>query len=125
MAEDALPLFAYATLAEESTLERLLGRHGHRILTTAELPDHEKVWARGFGYPYVVARPGSRVVGRLIEGLSSSDYLRLDEYEGLAEGDYRRVRVRVRPHGVGRREPVDAYAYTLGPRWERLAGEPS
>jgi gamma-glutamylcyclotransferase (GGCT)/AIG2-like uncharacterized protein YtfP len=125
MAQEVLPLFSYATLAEAATLDRLLGPRGARTLTTAELPDHEKIWVSGFGYPFVVPRPGSRVMGRLIEGLTASDYDKLDEYEGLAEGDYRRLAVRVRPHAVGRHEPVDAYVYTLGPRWERLVGEPS
>ena len=119
MAALTLPLFAYATLAERFTLERLLGARPELTLSTAELPDYEKVWMRGLGYPFVAQRPGSHVVGALVEGLRPEDYLKLDEYEGIAEGDYLRVRVSVRPHGVRPPEQVEAYVYVLGPRWEQ------
>jgi gamma-glutamylcyclotransferase (GGCT)/AIG2-like uncharacterized protein YtfP len=118
MASSILPLFAYGTLAERATLERLLGAKPGLTLSTAELPEYEKVWIPTYGYPFVVQRRGRRVVGVLVDGLVSGDWVKLDRYEGLAEGNYRRMRVRVRLLEADRDEQVDAYVYTLGPRWE-------
>ena len=111
-------MLSYGSLVELSTLDRLLGPGGQRELSSAELVDFEKVWVSGFGYPFVVPRRGKRVVGTLVEGLRATDYVKLDRYEGLSEGDYRRMQVRVRLLAVDRDEEVDAYVYALGPRWE-------
>jgi gamma-glutamylcyclotransferase (GGCT)/AIG2-like uncharacterized protein YtfP len=118
MSAQALPLFAYGMLVERETLDRLLGPRPERTLGTAELADFEKVWIPGFGYHSVVPRPGKHVIGTLVEGLRDEDYVRLDEFEGLAQGHYRRATVSVRRYGPDPGEPVQAYVYVLGPRWD-------
>ncbi len=117
MPEAILPLFAYGTLRDPALLDRLLGPSPERTLVAAELRDFAKVWRPGFDYPLVVPQPGARVRGVLIFGLDGEAYRVLDDYEGVAEGDYRRIQARVWPRGA-ERQAVEAYVYAAGPRWE-------
>ncbi len=88
-----LPLFVYGSLLDPGFLERLLGRAVEG--EPAVLLDHRLGALAGLPYPIVSPAPGSRVEGLLYRGLSSGDYQRLDAYEGVGEGLYRRQAARV------------------------------
>lgn len=86
-------------------METLLGR----------IPPGEPAWLLGFRRVYddevrfyaIVESKGERVEGVLWTDLSDADLERLDDFEGVASGLYRRIRVRVHTDpGV-----LDAWAY--------------
>lgn len=105
-----LPLFAYGTLLDSVFTARLLEREITAV--PARLLDFELVGLEGLPYPTLHEAPGSVVEGRLFRRLSGEDYARLDAYEGVAEGLYRRIEVAVvaRDPGV-RADPEPAFAY--------------
>lgn len=88
-----LPLFVYGTLTDRAFVGHLLE---HPVAAEpAQLVDFERRSLLGFDYPVVVEAPGERVEGLLYRKLSVEDYRRLDAYEGVAEGLYRRLVARV------------------------------
>ena len=88
-----LPLFVYGTLADRTFVGHLLE---HPVAAeAAELVDFERLELLGFDYPVVVEAPGENVEGQIYRGLSAEDFRRLDAYEGVAEGLYRRIVARV------------------------------
>lgn len=125
MTAETLPLFVYGSLCDPRVRRAVLG-HEAADLEPAVLEGYRRVWLLGFGYPFIVPSLGSAVEGLLLFGLSAQDYDRLDEYEGVALGEYRRAVVEVTLRATGR--PVRAYAYLVGPLFaaqldrERAAG---
>ncbi len=88
-----LPLFVYGTLTDGTFVGHLLE---HPVEgEPAVLVDFERLELVGFDYPVVVEAPGERVEGLIYRGLSAEEFRRLDAYEGVAEGLYRRVVARV------------------------------
>ncbi len=88
-----LPLFVYGTLSDGTFVGHLLE---HPVAAEpAELVDFERLELLGFDYPVVVEAAGEAVEGQLYRRLSVEDYRRLDAYEGVAEGLYRRIAARV------------------------------
>ena len=88
-----LPLFAYGTLTDPEFTGHLLE---HPVDSEpALLVGFERVEIPGFSYPTVVEAPGEKVRGLIYRSLSAEDYRRLDAYEGVAEGLYRRVAAEV------------------------------
>lgn len=106
-----LPLFAYGTLTDEALVAGLLERPVEA--EAARLLDFELVELEGFGYPTVFAAEGEEVEGKLYRGLTAEDLRRLDAYEGVGEGLYRRATVRV---SAGDREPEEACVYLVTER---------
>lgn len=51
------------------------------------------------GYFEMTPAPGERVSGLLLEGLSRAEIERLDRFEGVATGAYRRAQITVRAFG--------------------------
>lgn len=103
-----LPLFAYGTLTDEALVAGLLERPVRA--EPARLLDFELVELEGFGYPAVFAAEGEEVEGRLYRGLTAEDLRRLDAYEGVEEGLYRRTTARV---AAGERGPQEAFVYLV------------
>jgi hypothetical protein len=58
---------------------------------TARLLDFALLRLKGLGYPTAFYAPGESIEGRLYRQLTDQDYIRLDAYEGVNEGLYRRV----------------------------------
>ncbi len=106
-----LPLFAYGTLTDAAFVAGLL-EHPVRG-ETARLLDFELLELEGFGYPTVFSAEGEAVPGVLYRGLTQEDLRRLDAYEGVAEGLYRRATARVT---AGDGEPEDALVYLVTER---------
>ena len=105
-----LPLFAYGTLTDPVFAGRLLERQLRP--EPAVLLDHRRGELPGLAYPVVVPAPGEESEGVLYRFLTAADYERLDAYEGVAEGLYRRSRADARPAAGGAAEPVFVYLPT-------------
>ncbi|HSL84750.1 MAG TPA: gamma-glutamylcyclotransferase family protein [Thermoanaerobaculia bacterium] len=109
-----LPLFAYGTLTDEAFVAGLLERPVRP--ETARLLDFELLELEGFGYPTVFSAEGEEVQGVLYRGLTDEDLRRLDAYEGVGEGLYRRLTALV---VAGEGEPEEAFVYLVTERTVR------
>ena len=69
-------LFVYGSLLDRAVRIRILGREP--AIHEATLSGYERRRKRYF---YIVAKPGSRVVGAVISELKRDDFKRLDRYE--------------------------------------------
>jgi gamma-glutamylcyclotransferase (GGCT)/AIG2-like uncharacterized protein YtfP len=103
-----LPLFAYGTLTDEAVVAGLLERPV--TAETARLLGFELLELEGFGYPTAFAAEGEEVDGKLYRGLTEEELHRLDAYEGVGEGLYRRATARV---AVRASEPEAAFVYLV------------
>jgi gamma-glutamylcyclotransferase (GGCT)/AIG2-like uncharacterized protein YtfP len=105
-----LPLFTYGTLLEEEFTGRLLE---HPVVAEpASLLDYKMVELADLSYPVVFDSEGGSVEGHLYRDLTTADYERLDAYEGVLEGLYRRVAVEVAAGSENKsRPPERAYLY--------------
>jgi gamma-glutamylcyclotransferase (GGCT)/AIG2-like uncharacterized protein YtfP len=116
VAAGPLPLFAYGTLADPQTRQRLLGARPELEVVRARLRGYARVSVPGFSYPFIVpSEPDAVVDGVLILGLSAADYDVLDEYEEVAAGTYVRVRTEVEILGCGAPRTVRAWVYAQAP----------
>lgn len=106
-----LPLFTYGTLTDEAFVGRLLERPVRPV--AARLLDFELLELEGFGYATVFSADGAEVQGVLYRGLTEEDLRRLDAYEGVGEGLYRRLTARV---VAGEDEPEEAFFYAVTER---------
>lgn len=106
-----LPLFAYGTLTDEAFVTGLLERPVRP--EAARLLDFELLELEGFGYPTVFSADGAEVRGVLYRGLTEEDLRRLDAYEGVGEGLYRRLTARV---VAGKEAPEEAFLYAVTER---------
>lgn len=105
---NANKLFVYGTLMVDDVMSAVL-RRGVRDLVKrdAVLSDHCRYAVRGKSYPAVVPRLGGRVEGIIVEGITSEDLRRLDEFEG---DEYRRVTCFVTPRAPSP-ALVEAFVY--------------
>ena len=71
--------FLYGTLRHMPLLEMVLGRTARA--RRAWLDGHATRWAAGESFPLIVAEPGARAEGILVEGVSADEAARLDFYE--------------------------------------------
>lgn len=103
-------------------LEAVIGHRHSGPRLPARLRGFAKIRLPALDYPGLIVQPGASTEGLLIVGLSESDLDKLDEYEEVEGGIYRRVRVEV--------EVVDsrfkqaqpgraAHAYLAGAAFER------
>ena len=102
-------LFGYGTLADERRMAGLLERPVAGA--EAELLDFERVEARGYPFPVVLAADGERVPGKLYRHLTEQDFARLDAYEGLGEQLYFRDLARVVRAGAAAESAEEAWVY--------------
>lgn len=84
-----LPFFAYGTLSDETLVDALLERKVSS--ESARLLGFELLTLEKLGYPTLFAAEDSAVEGILFRGVEEEDYQRLDAYEGVGEGLYRRI----------------------------------
>ncbi len=105
--EPVLPLFVYGSLEDERFVSLLLERD--LVVEVARLANHKLVDMDGVGVPIVVPLEGETVLGRLYRGLSPEDMRRLDAYQGVGEGLFRRLGLRVQASGA--EEPEHAWVY--------------
>jgi gamma-glutamylcyclotransferase (GGCT)/AIG2-like uncharacterized protein YtfP len=105
-----LPLFTYGTLLEPKFTGRLLE---HPVIAVpARLHDYKMIEFADLSYPVLVESEGGSVEGHLYRDLTTEDYERLDAYEGVMEGLYRRVAVEVVAGTENEsRQPEPAYLY--------------
>ncbi len=107
---EPMPLFAYGTLTDPEFTRNLLE---HMVAAIpARLPGFEIVRFDGFDYPTVLESEDGSVDGALYRGLGEEDFRRLDAYEGVGEGLYRRVRVEVEASDRDETEPAWVYLVT-------------
>ena len=107
---EPLPLFVYGTLVDPVFTANLLE---HAVAPVeARLPGFEEVRFEGFEYSTVLASEGGSVTGILYRGFGEEDFRRLDAYEGVGEGLYRRVRVEVEAKDREGTEPAWVYLAT-------------
>lgn len=105
-----LPLFVHGTLLDAEFASNLLERPVEPVPAT--LLDFERPRIEGMPYPSVFERPGEVVDGKLYRGLEPADWERLDHYEGVGEGLYRRIVGRVVAEDGGSAEPAVVYVVT-------------
>jgi gamma-glutamylcyclotransferase (GGCT)/AIG2-like uncharacterized protein YtfP len=119
-------LFVYGSLMDREVLEGVIG-HAHRgQRLRARLNGYEKVAVAGWDYPALVPRAEAHTEGVLITDLSEPDLQRLDRYEEVTEGVYRRAAVTAEVWQPGpTRTRVAAQTYVAGPvLLNRLAAGP-
>lgn len=105
-----LPLFVYGTLLDETFAGRLLEKPVAGV--PARLLDFEILRLERLDYPAVLEAPGEVVAGRVYRDLSPEDYDRLDAYEGVVEGLYRRIEAMIVAGGEGEKGPPEpAFVY--------------
>ncbi len=100
-------LFVYGTLLDPRHVRALTGKGFH--YRDAILRGFERAGG-GSAYPYIIAKEGRTVRGKVIEGLDAESLLRMDEYEGEGHLYFRR-QVSVVVEG----EEVAAYTYVGNP----------
>jgi len=108
-----LPLFVYGTLVEVAFAANMLGREP--AYEPARLLDFERLELEGLPYPAVSETQGETVEGLVYRGLVPEEIERLDAYEGVAEGLYRRIVAHVvagEPGDPGTPEPAFVYVAT-------------
>lgn len=104
-------LFVYGELCRAAVLRQNLERLP--VAALAMLPEHARRRNLDSGYFEVQPTPGAQVAGMLLQDLSATELLALDELEKVGTGLYQRVKVRVRPLG-SQSAHVEAYAYLGG-----------
>ncbi len=109
-----LPLFGHGTLQSAVCVGQLLERPVDG--EAAALLDYDGHELLELSYEVVCEAPGKEVSGQLYRDLSAEDLVRLDAYEGVAEGLYRRVIARVVSRAARELEapaplPEGAYVY--------------
>lgn len=100
-------VFAYGTLMSKYTLQYVIGRSFEGTFEDATLHDFVRLQP---SFYMAFEEKGSHIDGKLIFGLTETDIRRLDQYEGISSGFYRRQNVKVT---VGS-ESVDAIVYYNG-----------
>lgn len=72
-------------------------------------------WLREYAPPVPAIRPepGRSVAGKLLKDVDAGSMAIFDDFEGVAEGYYRRISVAVR---LDSGERTEAFAYAAGPR---------
>ena len=83
-------LFCYGTLMMPAIREWVMNKNLTHC--EAELKNHRRFCVKGKSYPGITYAEGQLVKGVLIENLTSEDWLRLDEFEGI---EYQRIEVEV------------------------------
>jgi gamma-glutamylcyclotransferase (GGCT)/AIG2-like uncharacterized protein YtfP len=100
-------LFVYGELCKPPVLRQLLGR----------VPSAEPAVLAGFsrrlvqetGYFCAVAQADAVIVGLLLGDIEPVELARLDSFENVEGGEYRRIGVRVRTVASGRERPAQVY----------------
>ncbi|MDX1660599.1 MAG: gamma-glutamylcyclotransferase family protein [Gemmatimonadota bacterium] len=105
-----LPLFTYGTLLDPEFTGRLLEHPVEAV--GARLLDFELLRVESMPFATVFEAPGEVVEGRIYRGLGPGDWERLDHYEGVHEGLYTRIVVRVVADDGDVSEPAFVYVAT-------------
>lgn len=80
----AAPYFFFGTLMDVELLARVAGEPVESgQIVPAEIAGFRRTGVKGRSYPILVKRPGGRVAGILVFGLSLRAGKRLDTYEGI------------------------------------------
>jgi gamma-glutamylcyclotransferase (GGCT)/AIG2-like uncharacterized protein YtfP len=118
LASDSAPrhLFVYGSLVDPRCLDDVLGHPHAGERLRAQLEGYERVTSEAYAYPYIVQVHEGWVEGVLVLDLSPSDMCRLDRYEDVETGMYRRQVVEVEAWGCGPRPArLQAHTYVAGP----------
>lgn len=86
-------LFVYGTLNDPNFLNSILGKSPRMVVDQLLDFCQDFVFIDGESYPNIYKCQGGVISGSLISGLSESDLLKLDLYEG---NKYRRIQVRLK-----------------------------
>jgi len=106
-----LNLFVYGELCRAETIVGLLGRMP--ICVPALLQNHRREINPATGYYQAHPAVGQQVVGLLFLEIAADEIERLDEFEEVAIGLYRRAECQVQSLGEARCQ-VTAHAYLAG-----------
>lgn len=88
-------LFVYGELCNPAVLMAQLDRVP--VAVAAVLEGHARRRSSETGYYRAEPQDGARLAGLLLRGLDEGELERLDRYENVAAGQYRRRRVEVTP----------------------------
>jgi len=109
-------LFVYGELCKPAVLMAQLGRVPSAV--PAVLEGYRRSRTPETGYYRAEPRQGARLPGLLLRGLEARELERLDEYENVAGGEYRRQRLEVVPlvaaHPDETRQPEEVWIYVGG-----------
>jgi hypothetical protein len=96
--EHQLPLFLFGTLRDPALFSVVFGRpQAALVCRAAHLPEHAAMRVDGADFPVLVAAPGRRQPGLLVDGLTPAEIARAVFYESSG---YRLAVVRPRVDGV-------------------------
>ena len=116
-----IELFAYGVLMYPELLETLLGQPVELLEATA--PNHQRYTVRKPGYPpfpALVPELGSNVSGVLLMGLDNAAVRRLDDFEEVGTGLYRRQEIVLTAQPKSQHR---AQAYLAGPGLDDCLGK--
>jgi hypothetical protein len=104
-----LPVFAFGAQLEEEFVAQLLE---HSVNSRpARLTGYRAARLANVDWSVLIAEEGATVDGRIICGLLADDLERIDAYEGVGEGLYRRTEVTVTAGEAGAEGPRQAFIY--------------
>lgn len=113
-------LFVYGSLVGADTLNSVLGRRfeGERLPTV--LRGYQPATVPDWDYPVLVEQADASTQGVLLMDVDDEDLERLDAYEEVEQGAYRRATVEVEVCSPGSSAPpIAAWVYLIGPTLAR------
>jgi gamma-glutamylcyclotransferase (GGCT)/AIG2-like uncharacterized protein YtfP len=108
-------LFVYGSLMDRGVLEDVLGRPYEGIFEDATIRDHTRL---DLGCYMLFKEKGCSCNGKLISGLHPLDFVRLDRFEGVRAGLYRRKTTTVDVFRGNKVIKVEADVYYNGTQFE-------
>jgi|SRR5579884_2007194 len=111
MEREECHLFVYGSLLEPACLAGVLGHPHQGERLRAQLAGYRRVTLDGYPYPFLVPAADGVVDGVLLEDLTPDELRRLDEYEEVDQGVYRRIQAEVEAWTCGPR-PLRRQAWT-------------
>ncbi len=107
-------LFAYGTLMFPEVQRAVIGREPP--MKEAILRGYKRLRVKGQNYPGIIESANSVVRGRLLQGLTEEELLRIDEYEGE---EYERTTAIIQTA----KGPVDAFVYVIKGQYRHILSD--
>jgi gamma-glutamylcyclotransferase (GGCT)/AIG2-like uncharacterized protein YtfP len=109
-------VFAYGSLVDPHCLDEVLEHRYAGERYRARLAGYQRIMNSEYPFPYIVAAREAWVDGVVVMDLTPCDLQKLDRYEEVEAGVYRRELVDVEAWGCGPTPlRVQAFTYVAGP----------
>lgn len=105
--QEVANVFVYGTLMDKGRLNALIKRIPE--MHPAKVSGYRMFYDDSLGYQNAEKDDRSNIRGMLLVGISGQEMRTLDHYEGMGEGSYRRVKVKV--FVLDKKAQLDAFIY--------------